>query len=435
MTSDLETRLRRYGETFERFVDAYPDDDVARSRVRRSHPRRLAAVRAAQVPPFSVATADDFARRRVTRRAPVVIAIAACLTVALVVGGWLLFSGSNDSPSVQTPAGAPTAGAAGGCAGKAYVTNVGDGTVSVITTATGAVSAPITVGKSFGWVAITPDGKHVYLTNGIDGTVSVLTTATGVVSAPIKVGGNQGGIAITPDGKHAYVTHYVNHPTRMGDGVSVLTTATGAVSAPITVGHLPHGVAITPDGKHAYVTNQIDGTVSVITTATGAVSTPITVGESPGGVAITPDGKHAYVTNSANYGVVDPSRISVTLGTVSVITTATGAVSAPLTVGKGPDAVAITPDGKHAYVTNNGDDTVSVITTATGAVSTPITVGHNPGGVAITPDGKHAYVTNNGDGTVSVITTATGAVSAPITVGKLPFGVAICPARSAHRRR
>ena len=97
--------------------------------------------------------------------------------------------------------------------------------------------------------------------------------------------------------------------------------------------------------------------------------------------------------------------------------------------------MAITPDGKHAYVTNYGDGTVSVITTATGAVSAPITVGKNPVVVAITPDGKHAYVANSGDGTVSVITTATGAVSAPITVGNGPDGVAICPARSAHRRR
>ena len=48
--------------------------------------------------------------------------------------------------------------------------------------------------------------------------------------------------------------------------------------------------------------------------------------------------------------------------------------------------------------------------------------------MAITPDGKHAYVTNAVDGTVSVITTATGAVSAPITVGNDPIKVAICPA-------
>ena len=94
--------------------------------------------------------------------------------------------------------------------------------------------------------------------------------------------------------------------------------------------------------------------------------------------------------------------------------------------------MAITADGKRAYVTDfldGGGDTVSVITTATGAVSAPITVGKAPAGVAITPDGKHAYVANGGDGTVSVITTATGAVSAPITVGKAPAGVAICPAR------
>jgi YVTN family beta-propeller protein len=68
-------------------------------------------------------------------------------------------------------------------------------------------------------------------------------------------------------------------------------------------------------------------------------------------------------------------------------------------------------------------------------VSAPITVANSPDLVAITPDGKHAFVTNFADGTVSVITTATGAVSAPITVGKGAAGVAICPARSAHQRR
>ena len=88
-----------------------------------------------------------------------------------------------------------------------------------------------------------------------------------------------------------------------------------------------------------------------------------------------------------------------------------------------------------AYVLNQVDGTVSVINTATDAVSPPITVGILPSTAAITPDGKRAYVTNGVDGTVSVITTATGAVSAPITVGKIPYSVAICPARSAHRRR
>ena len=76
---------------------------------------------------------------------------------------------------------------------------------------------------------------------------------------------------------------------------------------------------------------------------------------------------------------------------------------------------------------------MSVLTTATGVVSATITVG-GPARVAITPDGKHAWVSDyvdGGGGTVSVITTATGAVSAPITVGKVPPGGDL-PARSAH---
>jgi YVTN family beta-propeller protein len=78
---------------------------------------------------------------------------------------------------------------------------------------------------------------------------------------------------------------------------------------------------------------------------------------------------------------------------------------------------------------------VSVIDTATGTVSAIIPVGNASGGVAITPDGKHAYVANAVDGTVSVIKTATGKVSAIIPVGGAPGAVATCPARSAHKRR
>ena len=121
-------------------------------------------------------------------------------------------------------------------------------------------------------------------------------------------------------------------------------------------------------------------------------------------------------------------------------------MSATIPVGTDPVGVSVTPDGKHVYVTNNGDGTVSVITTATGTVSATIPVGTNPVGVSITPDGKHAYVANNStvvisgqpaeetDNTVSVIDTAMGVVSAAITVGKAPIGVTFTPRRQARLR-
>lgn len=89
--------------------------------------------------------------------------------------------------------------------------------------------------------------------------------------------------------------------------------------------------------------------------------------------------------------------------------------------------MAVTPDGKRAYVTNHGSSNVSVIDTATNTVSATVDVGVDPFGVAITADGKFVYVTNTGSNNVSVIDTATNKVVAEITVGSRPFGMAINP--------
>ncbi|CAB4581835.1 unannotated protein [freshwater metagenome] len=79
---------------------------------------------------------------------------------------------------------------------------------------------------------------------------------------------------------------------------------------------------------------------------------------------------------------------------------------APINVGDFPISVAFTPDGKTAYVVNQGDVSVSAINVKTGTVQgAPINVGDFPTSVAFSPNGKTAYVTNAGDATVSVITT------------------------------
>ena len=74
-----------------------------------------------------------------------------------------------------------------------------------------------------------------------------------------------------------------------------------------------------------------------------------------------------------------------------------------------------------AYVLNNGSGTVTPIATATNTPGKPITVGPHPWAIAITPDGKTAYVVssiNSSDtpGTVTPISTATSTPGIPIPV-------------------
>ena len=55
----------------------------------------------------------------------------------------------------------------------------------------------------------------------------------------------------------------------------------------------------------------------------------------------------------------------------------------------------------------------------------PIKVGIQPMAIAITPDGKTAYVANYLSGTVTPIATGTNSAGKPITVGNHPLAIAI----------
>ena len=92
---------------------------------------------------------------------------------------------------------------------------------------------------------------------------------------------------------------------------------------------------------------------------------------------------------------------------VSFVNTATNKlVGGPVEAGEGPTSVAITPDGKYAYVTDVEGESVSVIETGLRRnVATIEEVGEEPFGIAITPDGKYAYVTDSGSNEVAVIST------------------------------
>ena len=83
---------------------------------------------------------------------------------------------------------------------------------------------------------------------------------------------------------------------------------------------------------------------------------------------------------------------------VSLIDTSTNkVVGQPVATGEGPASVAITPDGKYAYVADVFGESVSVIETGLRRKVGEIEVGNEPFGIALFPSGNNpqwVYVAN-----------------------------------------
>ncbi len=286
----------------------------------------------------------------------------------------------------------------------AYVTNSGDGTVSVLNLATNASTGTVTVGAKPVDVAITPNGKFAYVANETDGTVSVILVASRSVVTTITVGKAPRGVAISPDGRTVWVTDSGDNDVRTID------TATNAVSGPISVGNEPEGIAISPDGLHAFIA-QKGGNVSIVDTATRAVVADfVDDNRGPSRIAIGPRGGRAFVTDSG-------------FNTVTAFNPDNGAAGTPIPVGAQPSAIAIDPSGALAYAVA-GDGTMTPITTSNNVPGTQVTGLSSPLGIAIAPSGSAGYVTN---GVVTGFNTASNGFFGPLTAGATPAGIAIVP--------
>jgi YVTN family beta-propeller protein len=226
---------------------------------------------------------------------------------------------------------------------------------------------------------------------------------------------------------HAVPLAYVTNA--FSQSVSVIDTATNQLTGSITLApnSVPFAAAVTPDGKFVYVTS-LDATgtcgsataVWVIGTASNTVvAGPIVVGCEPTSVAISPNGRHAYVAN----------RLSSTL---SVIDTQTNLLTSTVALPSGsfPAGLVVAPDGRYVYITLSNSHALLVVDTASSSVvGTPIAVGCGPHGIAITPDGAYVYVTNDcfPGGGVTVVSLSTNSAVAAISVGNNPSAAAITP--------
>ena len=327
------------------------------------------------------------------------------LLVVAMSGSWLSTARASMSvnPNAYVPVtfaigSAPKGVAISGMVGVA--TNSADGTVALFNTCRPKYCLPVqpaavTVGNQPSDVAISAVSGQptvaAYVTNAGDGTITIIPieawTAT-MSSSPetVTVGGEPTGIAASADGRWVYISDNAS------SSLLVFNTESKTVEARIPVGSKPWGVAVSPDGSRAYVVNNGAGSVSVVNTATRSVSATINIGSAPGDIAIDPAGTTLYATNNGS-------------NSVSIIDTSSNSVVKTVAVGNQPWGVTAT--SAAAYVADYGSGTISVISASTRTVVGTISSGGNPFGVAVSTNPtigtRDVFASNSRSGSLSII--------------------------------
>jgi YVTN family beta-propeller protein len=245
-------------------------------------------------------------------------------------------------------------------------------------------------------------GPKAYIGNFKDNTVSVIDTGAGKVVATVPVAVGPHGMAITQDGRTVYVS---------GDGsssVDVIDTATDKVVKTIDVGKAPNGVALTPDNRLLLVTVYGENRIDFIDTSTLTVVATLPVPK-PHTVAISPDGKFAYVTvqEPGHFGL---ARIDLTKR--SVVGT--------LPLDKTPRDGEFGYDGKMFYFTQAGVNAVQVLDPASDRVVTEIPTGVSPHFVGYPRSSTFGMVVVQGPGELLLFDPATNKQARSVGVGKQP---------------
>ena len=295
--------------------------------------------------------------------------------------------------------------------------------------------------------------------NKEDANLAIVDPATGRVLGTVPVGEGPHELAVSTDGKTAFASNY-GTGSAPGHTISMIDLASQKEVRRIDVAPLsrPHGLAFSRDGlfftaeadkkigwynpvfdKIVWQHETRQGTTHMVlpTKDARAIFTSnitsdnlsvisgfgtdhegnavIAVGKGPEGIDITPDGREVWSAHSRDGGV-------------SIIDVASLRVVQTINIGtKRSNRIKLTPDGKLALVSDLDAGEVVVLDAPARKVITRIAVGKSPEGILIPPAGGVAYVAVNGDNVVAVIDLKSWRVTRKIETGAGPDGMAWIP--------
>lgn len=222
-------------------------------------------------------------------------------------------------------------------------------------------------------------------------------------------------VAVTPDHRRAYVL--------TGTSLVPVSLITGAAGRPLTVPQDSSQVDyLSTDGRTAYLV--AGTTITPVDLRTDSAGRPFVLpplsSNSLVNLLVAAAAPVACLTGITASGPQDY--------VIECVNLATGTIGKPITVpgAGGYSAAALAPDGRSAYIAS--DSLLVPVNLVTGSTGRPVHTPIHIGAVAVTTDGRTAYVGNlkpyhPGDGVIIPIDLAKGTAHAAISVPSYPYSI------------
>lgn len=148
-------------------------------------------------------------------------------------------------------------------------------------------------------LALNSNETELWVANPDANSVSILSVTNGSFSkiAEVQVGLHPRTLAFSRDGAKVLVA------CQRANEVWVLNASSRMVEGRVRVGHQPYGVVVSPRDGTILVSNQGDATVTILSPAF-AIARIVPVGDTPRALAVTSDGRFAFLTHFLTRGEV-----------------------------------------------------------------------------------------------------------------------------------
>lgn len=269
-------------------------------------------------------------------------------------------------------------------------------------------------------MTVSPDQRRLYVACGPTRSLVVLDLESRRRVATLAVDGRPRGLALSPDGATLCIS------LSGSDRVAVFFTQPLRQGATLTVGQEPAGLCFDASGQRLFVANSASHDVSVIEMATGRELRRVAAGREPFAVAASPDGRAvavvARMASIAAATAVPAAELTLLDARDGQVT-----ARIPLPSCHMAEAAAFTADGRQLLIPAvRVRNLLPILQVARGWVMSSVLavvdlaslelallplgdVGSNfpdPSGIALSRDGRRAFVVSGGADQVAVVDVA-----------------------------